>query len=225
MASVIDVCNLALSHLGDGAQVISISPGDGSVQAAYCARFYPIARDVVLSAFDWSFATKRAAIAEVVNPSPDDWLYAYALPATCLRPLSALYPGVPWRNFGAGSDTGTFPFVIEAAADGTPVMYTNLQTAVLRYIYGVTDTTRFPPLVVIAISRLLASYLAGPIIKGDTGVKVAMGQLKIFVELELPKACAADAKMGRRDLSQYRAPWIEVRGYQLYNHPINPIGG
>lgn len=224
MASAIDICNLALAHVGDSAQVISITPNDGTVQSAHCARFYPIARDVVLSAFDWTFATKRAAIPLVANPSPDDWTYAYALPSTCLRPLGALYPGVPWKNFGAGSDTGTYPYIVEAGEDGKLVMYTNLQTAVLRYVDKVTDTTRYPPLVVTAIARLLASFLAGPIIKDATGMKVSQGHLEIFLKVELPKATAADAMIGKRDLTHYRAPWIDARSFQQAGYNPYPYG-
>ena len=50
MASDVDVCNLALAHLGDEATVASISPPEGSAQAGHCARFYPMARDSASSA-------------------------------------------------------------------------------------------------------------------------------------------------------------------------------
>ena len=48
MASEVDICNLALGHLGDNATVASLNPPEGSVQAQHCARFYPIARDALL---------------------------------------------------------------------------------------------------------------------------------------------------------------------------------
>lgn len=224
MASIVDICNMALSHLGDEAQVISITPPDGTVQAAHCARYYPIARDAVLQAYPWTFATRRATLAEIVNPTPDDWAYAYALPAGCLRPLGALTPGTPAVNLGAGeTDTGSFPYVLETGSNGGLVLYTNTQTAVLRYIALVTDTTKFPPLVVLAIARLLASYLAGPILKGDTGMKVAQGMLKIF-EVEFAQAAGADARIGRRDLSQYRPAWITARSIGGTHWNIPPYG-
>lgn len=213
MASVIDVCNLALSHLGDSAQVIAISPPDGTVQAAHCARFYPLARDAVLQAFPWSFAVRRSDLALVTNALGSDWRYAYALPSDCLRPLAALYPGLPAVDLGAGeSDTGSYPHVIESAGDGSLVLYTNTPTAQLRYIGRVTDPTKFQPLVVLAIARLLASYLAGPILKGDTGAKVSLAQAKLF-EAEFAAAAAADARTGSRDTRRYRPEWITVRGY------------
>ena len=48
MPSEVDICNLALGHLGDSATVATIDPPEGSAQAEHCARFYPIARDARL---------------------------------------------------------------------------------------------------------------------------------------------------------------------------------
>ena len=53
MASEIAICNLALSHLGDAANIASIDPPEGSAQAEHCATFYPIARDSLLEMHDW----------------------------------------------------------------------------------------------------------------------------------------------------------------------------
>jgi hypothetical protein len=51
MSSVIDICNLALSHIGQAADVSSIDPPENSIEAEYCARFYPMARDTLLEAY------------------------------------------------------------------------------------------------------------------------------------------------------------------------------
>lgn len=213
MSSEVDICNLALAHIGDEAQVVAIRPADGTVQADHCARFYPMARDLLLEMHPWTFATKRAQVAEVENPSPDDWQYAYALPSTCIRPLSALLSGVPERSFGnSDTDAGSFPYIVEASADGTPVLYTNVETAVLRYIDRVTDTTRFSPGFVAAFGRLLASYLSGPILKGDSGAKQAIEQMKLFT-VEYARATAANANVGKRSTYQtYRPVWLAGRG-------------
>ncbi len=204
MTSVTSICNLALSHLGDEAQVVNISPPDGSMQAALCGTFYPIALPVLLEMHPWTFATKRIAIAQAANPSPDDWLYAYAIPSTCIRPLSALFPGVPARPFG-NADDGSHPYIVEAAQDGTAILYTNVETAVLRYIDNVADTTKFTPTFVIALSRLLASYLAGPILKDTTGMRVATEQWKLFM-VEYGKATAMNANVGNRNTYETRVP-------------------
>ena len=65
MASEVDVCNMALAHIGAESQVASIAPPDGSVEAGYCARFYPTARRVALESEAWTFAKKRETLAAV----------------------------------------------------------------------------------------------------------------------------------------------------------------
>jgi hypothetical protein len=213
MASTVDVCNLALAHLGDEAQVASIVPTDGTIQSAHCARFYPIVRGLLLEMHPWTFATKRVALAEVTNDLSDDWSYAYALPSTCIRPLSALSPGVPERFFGTtDSDAGSHPFIVEAAQDGSLVLYTNVETATLRYIDLITDTTKYTPAFVTCFARLLASYLAGPIIKGDSGVKMAKEQMAIFAR-EYALAAARNANTGKRSIREsYQPAWLAGRG-------------
>ena len=70
MASPVQICNMALSHIGSEARVSSISPPDGSVEAGHCATFYDVARTEMLEPGNWAFALKRAALAQVTNPRP-----------------------------------------------------------------------------------------------------------------------------------------------------------
>lgn len=161
MANPVELSNLALSHLGSDANVASISPPDGSVEAGYCARYYPIARKVLLTSFEWSFAIKRLALAEVDNAS-DVWSFAYATPGDCLKPWAVLKAGATRE-----SDTADY-----AWEDG--VIYTHEEDAVLRYTRDITDTTKFTAQFDSALSWLLASYLAGPIIKGNEGANASL---------------------------------------------------
>jgi hypothetical protein len=207
MSNAVDLCNLALAHLGDEAEVVAIDPPDGTVQAAHCARYYPLARDALLEMAPWTFAVKRVPLAELeTNPASDDWAYAYSLPSTCIRPLSALVPGAPERLLSnSDTDIGSFPYLVEAGTDGDLVLFTNIETAVLRYIDGITDTSKFTPGFSIALSRLLASYLAGPVLKGKEGRAEAGNQLKLFT-VEFGKAAAANANSGRRNAYENRVP-------------------
>lgn len=213
MSSEVDICNLALAHLGDEAEVVAISPPDGTIQAAHCGRFYPFARGVLLEMFPWSFAVKRVAIPKLAtNPLDDDWGFAYSLPTGCLRPLSCLYPGVPERYLGTDTDINSHPYVIEAAANGSAIMYTNVETATLRYIALITDTTKYTPGFTVALSRLLAAYLSGPILKGKEGAAMAQTQLKWF-DIEFKKAAAASANTGKRNAYETRRPsFLSARG-------------
>ena len=173
MASVVQLCNMALSHIGSEARVSSISPPDDSVEAGYCAMFYDLARTELLEPGNWAFSLKRATLAEVTNPS-GAWAYAYAKPSDCLRALRILRPSIAaavlTRNLTFEphtDDRGGAAFDVEG-----DVILTNEPDAVLLYVQDVTDSTKFPASFTSALSYLLASYLAGPIIKGNEGVRV-----------------------------------------------------
>lgn len=201
MSSAVDICNLALAHLGDDATVSSIDPPEGSAQAEHCARFYPIARRMLIAMHTWGFATKRANLALLIDVPPAGWAYAYALPNPCMKPVVVYTPeqidnfdlvsgDLPSQDVG---DFNTQDFVVETLTSGTKVIYTNVENAVLLYLVDVTNTTRFDPLFEIALARLLASMLAGPVIKGTEGMKVSGAHLKQFYTVELPEAKRADS--------------------------------
>jgi len=191
VASVVDICNLALAHLGNEATVSSISPPDGSVEAMHCARFYPIARDALLEPHAWHFALRRATLNPLAtSETPPSWVAAFALPNGCLRPLRVLLPG-------AVDDTAGEEFTVETLSDGTKVLFTVAEEASLVFIAAVSDTTRFTPLFAAALARMLASYLAGPLIKGKAGGQVAAAQYEFFVKVELPAGLRSDAS-GRK---------------------------
>lgn len=176
MASDVQICNMALSHIGSEARVSSISPPDGSVEAGYCATFYDIARTEMLEPGNWAFALKRATLAQAVNPS-SVWAYAYAKPADCLRPLRILRPSIAITVFTQDlvlephtDDRDSAPFDVEGQ-----LILTNQPDSVLVYVQDVVDSTRFPASFTSALSYLLASYIAGPVVKGREGVNLGDG--------------------------------------------------
>lgn len=222
MASEIDICNLALGHLGDAANVSSIDPPEGSAQSEHCARFYPIARDSLLEMHAWNFATTRVALASLGSGWPE-WTYCYACPGDAVNLLAVLDPNASndysvGNNYGftqsgiplVGSGTYTpQPFAQETLTDGTVVIYTNQENAVLRYTRFVVDTTTFSPLFVDALSWYLASYLAGPLIKGDVGAAEAKRCMQAAM-LMLGKAATSDANQRRTQVAQ-NVGWIAGR--------------
>ena len=193
MASVVQICKMALSHIGSDATISSINPPDGSVEAGYCATFYDLARTELLEPGNWSFSLKRATLAEVTNESTT-WAYAYAKPSDCLRPLRVLGTG-SWLTtftedlYTALDDGNSANFTVEGQ-----VIYTNDPEAVLVYVQDVTDTGKFSASFTSALSFNLASYLAGPILKGSDGAKLgdAMRQ-RAFNAAALSAAASANA--------------------------------
>lgn len=223
VASIADICNLALSHLGDEATVASIDPPEGSAQADHCARWYPQALDEVLQEHTWSFATRRIALANLSFAYPM-WQYAYAQPDDCLKFFAVLPPeanddysiGLPLPARVPFGDT-VYPvvayvpqaFETETDEDGNVIILTNQIQAVGRYVVRITDTTKFSPIFVQALSRLLASYLAGPIIKGAEGRAESAGQFQAY-QAALARARSADA-IQRQVRPQHAVPWMVGR--------------
>ena len=231
MASEVDISNLALAHLGDAATVASISPPDGSAQAEYCQRFYPIARDALLEMHDWGFATKRVALAQLSVNAASGWAYCYAQPTDLLNSIAVLDPAAtddtsvgitaphgwtetPLTNGGVYTPQ---PYVLESAADGTDIIYTNQAGAVLRYVAGVTDTTKFSPLFVKTLAASLASMLAGSILKGDAGAAAAARWEMIAFGQDgksglFGKAAGSDANQKRTTTrDRHQVSWINGR--------------
>lgn len=202
MASEVEICNLALARLGDNATVASIDPPEGSAQSEHCARFYPIARDSLLELHAWRFATRRSLLSKLVADSWN-WKFAYAEPTGVIKLLSVLPKDSP-------SDQDSWPFSSEGSQSGTSLILTDVEFASLRYIARVVDTTKFSPLFVDALAWLLASYLAGPVIKGDAGAAEARRCYQTF-SLLLGQARTSDANQDKTDI-QHVPDWIAVRG-------------
>ena len=85
MANAVEICNLALSFLGDRATVASINPPEQTAQAQMCATYYPIARSALLEMHDWSFATKRAILARLDDEDDSGWNGVYQLPSDTMH--------------------------------------------------------------------------------------------------------------------------------------------
>jgi hypothetical protein len=214
MASEVDICNLALSHLGDDATVASIDPPEGSAQAEHCARFYPIARDTLLEMHSWNFATRRAALALLADDGAQ-WTFTYEQPADCLRVLAVMHVDAPSDlAVPAVNNPGrTFPipqdFVCETDILGRKIVYTEQEDAMARFIAFVTDTARFSPMFVTALSWKLAALLAGPVIKGDAGRAEAKRCEQMFAQW-FTQAITSDANQ-RQVAVPHAVGWMAVR--------------
>lgn len=215
MASEIIICNIALAHIGDTATVSSINPPEGSAQAEHCARFYPIARDSLLEMHSWSFTTRRVTL-PLLSVTIPSWKYVYQMPNDVINVISVIPPDSNddySNNMSYPSQYGYNPEIIPAAGSYVPqnyhietldtgiqVLCTNQENAVMRYTAKVTDASQFSPLFVTSLTWLLASMLAGPIIKGDMG-----------------------AAEGKRCYQMFQAHYIEATQSDAVQRQIKPM--
>lgn len=217
-ASDVDIVNMALSHLGDAANVSSIIPSDGSVQADHAARTYAQTRDWLLERFSWKFALRRATLAERSDIDISSWLHVYAEPATCIRLLTILPTGYASDDQGMEFDT-------ETDEDGAGIILTNAEDATARFIARVTDPARFSPGFTETFSWALAAVLAGPIIKGETGRTEALRCIQM-AQATFSSATGLSANQAKRTLDfvpssiAARGEWNPNDGTDDGSYPI-----
>lgn len=158
MSSEIDIYNMALSHVGTTVTVQDKL--ERSVERITCSRFYETARDALLSykSCDWRFAETSVILAELGSP-PTNWLYQYAFPNDCIRPMYIVIPGLQ-----APRDDQRIVFQVSGGASSR-VILTNQPEAELRYIQRITEAERFPAPFVEAMSLRLAALIAMPLVK------------------------------------------------------------
>lgn len=169
MASVVSICNLALSNIGkDNINALT----EPTAEARACNQFYEHTRDLLLQGYPWRFATKTVALALVTNDKLGKWGYAYKRPTDCLKVLW-LRPAYSVDNPCGQTEQEEIanPYEIEGE-----VIYCNLSPCFLRYIWRQTDPTKFLPLFVEALSWHLSVKLAMPLTR-DPKVRADAFQL------------------------------------------------
>jgi len=181
VVTAVDLCNRALTAVGDAGVVTSISPPDNTKQAILCQRFYPQAVNEVLQLHPWGCATTRVTLTEVIGGGNDAWKYCYEIPAGMLAAIEMLPPGAPddYRD----QDGLKVPFRFERDADGVVRIYSNLENAILRYTVYETDPNKFDPLLQEGIVQRLAAKLVGPLRGGAEGDSATVRHLQLADEM------------------------------------------
>lgn len=194
-ASVVQICNLALSHLG-AAAIVSLT--ENSAEGIACNLHYETCRDSVLRDYPWNFATKRVALAALAETAPAGWSYVYGLPTDCLLA----------REIVNTLSTDRIKFTIESNAGGTArVILTDQGQATLLYTAQVGEVTMFDPLFVEALAWKLASMVCMPLTR-DRNI---MQMCQTLYLNTLAMAQAADANEGQAE-TPAEADWIVARG-------------
>jgi hypothetical protein len=199
-----ELANLALGQLGDVPRVVSISPLDGSTQADLCATMIPQAIELTLGRHAWSFATRRSDLVEVVAGGNDQFPYCYEIPGGMQRLLAVLPPGV------TDVVQGLQPARYAVESNGTTLrIYTVDPAATVVFTTYDVDTNAWPAEFKQATIYRLASMLAGPVLKGETGRRVARELLQL-AEYEVARGAPPDASM-RRAPVDHTIDWLAGR--------------
>ena len=186
-SSQLDVCNLALSRLGQGG-IASLD--EQSTEAENCLRFWDVDRRATLRDYPWNFAQSsptpltllwdrnRPLFCPAPSWVPLDFVFTYQLPTDCLRALE-LYDGNLHLSYNQNGTTGVgYPaddihMLADAEQTLTELMFfqvrrgrrlvTNLYKAYLKYTMDITNAGEFDDQFVEMLSYRLAIDLALPV--------------------------------------------------------------
>lgn len=224
--SAVDICNLAISHLGESTQITSLN--DGSYLADLCKTRLPMARDNLLQMRQWSFARRRVRLVQVQMPESaitGQFGYCYVMPSDALNGFAVLPPIEIDEDFDelsvldagysasfvstyrnpttidttfvtAGVELEPQPYTIEQSPFGHRYILTNQEQATLQYVARVADCDLFPESFRSALSLTIASMLCGPVIKGDAGEALSTKLLQ-KAAVFLRQASVSDAQQAK----------------------------
>lgn len=165
--SVLDICNLALSKLGES-PLAAIDP-NGTLPARMCYMHYHPVRREVLCANRWSFACTKTTLTCAEPTTDNEHSVAHTLPKDCLRVLEVSHHG--WTLRGRA-------------------IYCPSASIRLLYIRDEEDPTLFEPLFTEALATRLAYKLCTPLINSTTARQALADE---YQRLALPQAAHFNA--------------------------------
>lgn len=191
MSSNVEICNLALSHLGVGTEISDLTT-ERSAEALACRRYFDHVRDLVFRAFPWTFATKTVALALVEEDPNEEWGFSYRYPSDCLM----------FRRIQSGIRTDTndtrVPLKI-GRDDAGKLIFTDKAEAIAEYTVLEEDPERYPPDFVSAFSFLLASHIAPRMTGGDPFKRGEQAMANYKGAIEEAKSNAANEEQPDRE--------------------------
>lgn len=187
MASQVEIVNLALVELGD--EIIMAITEESKAARVMSALWGPTVKEV-LADHTWGFAKTRAILARLSDAPVHGFDCAYQLPADFIR---MVYMGEPEDEY------------IWQIEDGK--LITDETTAEITYIKNVTDTTKYSPKFITALSFLLAARAANSMAGLDTSKKKEL--IQSYEKVVMDAATVDSQDSSPRAFSVNR--WVDAR--------------
>jgi len=150
ITSKVDLCNMALGHLGNYGTISNIDTPTNDKEITF-ALWYDISRQTFLKTVMPNFALARKVVAQVFTPAPFGldlgYQQAYEYPADCLKVLGIGEVKDKENNYAI---EGNLIWTDQAYITGLP----------LRYIKDIEDVTMMSPEFKMTFSIFLASNAA-----------------------------------------------------------------
>ena len=182
MPSEVSICNIALDHIGK-AQISSLT--EASAEAQACSRHYALARDAVLTKYNYRFLRGLRSLAQLaVNDRSPAWGYAYAVPPDVLR-VRRVVPQIEAHAamsdpYGASGEMidARVPYELEGGN-----LYCDLDEVTLEYSRNDISATAYSQPVADAIATELAARISMPLTR-DRQIRSDMLQLARIARIE-----------------------------------------
>lgn len=175
MTSETDICNLALTRLGEPT-ITSLSASSKGAQLGKL--HYARTRDALLRSHPWNFSIKRAELSLASATPAFEFDYAFTLPSDCLKVI---------RTRWDADLTQSAEYRIEGRT-----LLSNSDTAAIEYIARITNPDQFDDLFV----DLLAQRLAAEISMSITDNQALTKNLWEIYQAKLAEARTTDAQEG-----------------------------
>lgn len=169
MSSVVNICNRALSRVGDK-RIIALT--DDSNPARACNDAWERVRDEVFREHAWNSICTRASLAALSSTPAFGYDDEYQLPVDCLRVLEVYDTKLPWVVEGR-------KILCDA---GTPLP--------IRYMRKATDSNEYDPLLTSVLAQRLAVEICEELTQSNSKKEFEV----LRYETLLTQAKAADAQ-------------------------------
>lgn len=194
-AGKVKIFNMALGFIGT--RTIA-SESEQTPEAIQCSLYWDSARRSALRDYPWHFAQTRELLAEKTLPKIYEgvWQYAYAVPDQCLKVHGIYSQGGKRKHY----------FEMARYDDGSDVILTNIEKAIVAYTIDVKETTKYDEDFVYALARKLACLISIPLLKNNSQ---KVQELVNLYNAALPVAYDADSSE-RKDKEELDS-WIRIR--------------
>lgn len=182
----VDIWNLALSHVR--AQHVG-GTTEKSAAALQCRTYYETCKSMVLSESPWKFATRWVSLPRYYE-KPQAWNYSFQLPAGWLRIWRLRHDegwmeGIPEPNIERY--WYEIPYDLQSMStdeksDESQMVLTDAPQVAAKLTFDV-DEGKFTAPFTMALSHLLASYIAKPLAGLELGVGLANNQYKAYLNV------------------------------------------
>ena len=188
MAGAVDICNIALTNLGEQ-KIVSLD--ENNERARLSKLRFDDVRDTVLRLHPWNCVTARTILNRDTDTPAWGYTYQYSLPSDCIRVLSIHDATIAYRIEGSK-------------------LHTDSGTIKLKYIQRPSDLTVLDANVVNLIGIRLAWELAEPL-TAKTALKTEMWQ-KFTLELATTRSMDATEGTHKYSFQKWRRAWALVLG-------------